>query len=64
MLVVLFSVYIWTFHIERRKLKSLEIVEECNFKTVRTDRPLRSVKVSERKSQFQGVCIPKVYVKL
>lgn len=63
-LVFLFSAYIWTFHIERRKLKSLEIVKECNFKTVRTDRCLRSVEVSERKSQFQGVCILKVSVKL
>lgn len=63
-LAFLSSVYLWTFHIERRKIKSLERVKECNFKIVRTDRHLRSVQVSERKSQFQGVCILKVSVKL
>lgn len=62
MLVVLFSVYIWAVHIEGMKLEYEEI-EECNFKTVRTDRHLRSVQVSEMKSQFQGICILKVYVK-
>lgn len=54
--------YIWTVHIEGMKLEYEEI-EECNFKTVRTDRHLRSVQVSEMKSQFQGICILKVYVK-
>lgn len=53
--------YIWTFHVEVGKTKSLQRVEKYNFKTVRTDRPLRLL--LKATATFQVVCVLKEYVK-